>query len=131
MFILQTAFAYDPKLLVDIYDALVETFPGVDIELVGMQFSAGECAVREFKDGKIRLLLAERPHDIVYDNQLTAPEWRFMDYVKLSGLPLPKEIRKGGAIKYVYKLWVHLGKFLCNHNAGCASMRFYKFEETT
>lgn len=131
LFILQTTFAYDSELLVDIYDALAETFQGVDIELVGMQFSAGECAVREFKDGKVKLLLAERPHDIVYDNQFTAPEWRFMDYVKVAGLPLPKEIRKKKLIiKWAYKLWRTLGKFLENRNAGCVNMRFYKFNET-
>ena len=130
LFILQTLFSYDVKLLLDVYDALVDTFPGVDIEVVGMQFSAGECDVREFKGGKVKLLLTERAHDIIYDNQLTAPEWRFMDRIKVRSIPLPKETRKKKiVIKWAYKLWSHLGKFLERHNAGCANMRFYKFNE--
>ena len=97
-----------------------------------MQFSAAECGEVELLGGKIKVTLVERPLDIVYDNQLTAPEWCWMDQVKIAGLPLPKEIRKSRLlIKWAYKLWRTLGKYLENHNAGCANMRFYKFNKPT
>ena len=128
LFAINTAFPYDPALLEPVFAALNATFPGTDIEIVAMQFAADVCGIKEMQEGKIKVMMIERPLDIVYDNQLTAPEWCWMDVVRISGVPLPEEMRKKSLpVKWMYKLWRTLGKHLENRGAGCANMRFYRF----
>ena len=128
LFAINTAFPYDPALLEPVLQALNEVFPGIDIDIVAMQFAADRCGIRELHGGKIRVMLIERPLDIVYDNQLTAPEWSWMDVVRISGVLLPEEKRKRKLlVKWAYKLWRTLGKHLESRGAGCANMRFYRF----
>lgn len=128
LFVLGTTFSYENRLLEDVYHALVETFPDTCIELAAVQFSAENCSIQESGNGNIHIMRCERPVNIVYDNQLTAPEWAFMDQLSLTGrLPL-KELRKRSlSMKWRYKLWMWLGRSLENDGAGCANMRFYKF----
>lgn len=129
LFVLNTVFPYDPTLLVAVHEAIKEQFPQVDVEIVALQFSADETRVLELLGGNIKVAQIERPLNIVYDNQFTAPEWCWMDRIKLVSLPLPEQLRKKKVlIKWAYKLWRHLGKYLEEHNAGCANMRFYRFE---
>lgn len=128
LFAINTAFPYDPILLEPVLKALNETLPGRDIDIVAMQFAAGKSGLQNLQGGKIRVMFIERPLDIVYDNWLTAPEWNWMDRVRISGLPLPEETRKRKLlVKWAYKLWRTLGKHLENKGAGCANMRFYRF----
>lgn len=129
LFVLGTGFSFDSKLLEDIYIALQETFSGVCIEIVSIQFSSATTKTFDLMNGKIHIEQCERKCNIVYDNQFTAPEWCWMDQINLTGrLPL-KEVRKRNfLIKLKYKLWMWLGRSLENAGAGCANMRFYKFE---
>lgn len=128
LFVLNTVFQYDAGLLLPVHDAIENAFPGVEVEIVALQFSAKECKECELRNGAIKVALVERPLNIVYDNQLTAPEWAWMDQVKLTGTPLPETLRKNSlSVKWAYKAWRHLGKWLEDRNAGCVSMRFLKF----
>lgn len=128
LFALNTAFTYDPELLLPVHESLKAVFPGVDVDIVAMQFSADRNRMVELANGKIKVDFIQRHLDIVYDNQLTAPEWRWMDQVSITGVPPPKEFRKRHlCVKWAYKLWRTLGKYLENRGAGCANMRFYKF----
>ena len=129
LFVLNTVFPYDPKLLVPVRDALMEVFPCVDIDVVAMQFSAEGNGAVELAGGKIKVDFIERHLDIVYDNQFTAPEWRWMDHVRIAGVPEPKELRKNSlTVKWVYKLWWTLGKYLERKGAGCMCVRFMRFK---
>lgn len=131
LFILETAFPYDAGRAKDIYHALRETFPGKEreIDLVIMQFRAGRCFEDILEDGHLLFAQYERPINIVYDNQFTAPEWMWMDALRVSGLPLPEERRKRSLlVKWKYKIWATLGKSLEADGAGCANMRFRSFE---
>lgn len=128
LFVLGTAFSFDSKLLEDIYVALQEVFSGVSIELVSIQFSADTSRMFDLMNSRIHVEQCERKCNIVYDNQLTAPEWCWMDQINLAGRLTPKEIRKRNLfIKLKYKLWMWLGRSLENAGAGCTNMRFYKF----
>ena len=128
LFVLNTAFPYDPTLLLPVLTTLNKVFANTDIEIVAMQFSSTENKVLELQNGKIKINLIARPLDIVYDNQLTAPEWCWMDVIRISGVPLPEKARKKLFIKWAYKIWHTLGKYLESHGAGCANMRFYRFK---
>ena len=128
LFVLNTVFTYDPELLVPVRDALAEVFPNVDIDIVAMQFSAEGNRTAELAGGKIKVDFIERHLDIVYDNQFTAPEWRWMDQIRISGVPEPSELRKNSLpVKWAYKLWWTLGKHLERRGAGCTCVRFKRF----
>ena len=129
LFVLNTAFTYDPELLVPVRDALTEVFPGTDIDVVAMQFSAEGNRTAELAGGKIKVDFIQRHLDIVYDNQFTAPEWRWMDQIRITGVPEPKELRKSRLlVKWTYKLWWTLGKYLERKGAGCTCVRFMRFK---
>ena len=128
---LETAFPYDVSYARDIYRALRAVFPGDEkkIDLIVMQFRADRCREDVLEDGHLFLAQYERPINIVYDNQFTAPEWMWMDALRITGLPLPEERRKRSLIvKWKYKLWATLGKSLESEGAGCANMRFRTFD---
>ena len=128
LFVLATRFPFDAELITDIYKALKEKFPQTGIEIVNMQFAADKCEHQELEGGQVHLVRYERPMNMVYDNQLTAPEWSFMDQVEVVGHPLPEQYRrKQLKLKWVYKIWYALGKYLERNGAGCANMRFLKW----
>ena len=131
LFVLETAFPYDIQLAHAIYGALCEVFPGAgkEIDLLVMQFRSDVCRESVYEDGHLLVAQHERPVNIVYDNQFTAPEWMWMDALRITGLPLPEERRKRSLIvKWKYKLWATLGKSLEADGAGCANMRFRAFD---
>ena len=131
LFILETAFPYDTCLAQDIYRALKSAFPGdgKQIDLLIMQFRADRCHEDVLEDGHLLIARHERPVNIVYDNQFTAPEWMWMDKLRIAGVPLPEERRKRSLlVKWKYKLWATLGKSLETDGAGCANMRFRAFD---
>ena len=129
LFILETSFPYDFSLLDELYRALIEVFPNTKVELVAMQFSAKTCQIADLQDGNVHVLTSERFFNIVYDTQLTAHEWCFMDQLSLHGKLSPYEMRKKQLLtKWKYKLWMWLGRSLEHSGAGCANMRFYKFD---
>ena len=130
LFVLSTIFSYEQSIVEELYHAISETFPNVNIELVCIQFSARTSGVKDLINGNVHIKTCERPVNIVYDNQLTAPEWAFLDQLLLKGRRTPKELRKKClALKIQYKLWMWLGRRLENAGAGCANMRFYKFSD--
>lgn len=129
LFALTTIFAFDPALLGDIYSALSDAFPGVDVEIVNMQFGAGECRQFDILGGKIHVIRLEREWNHIYDTQLTSPDWRWLDRLQITSRPSANRLRKRNLkIKFLYKLWFTIGKYLERHNAGCANMRFDKWE---
>ena len=129
LFVLGTVFPYDFSLSEELYKTLVDTFPQVDVELICIQFSASTCSDVDLLGGKLHIMTCERPVNIVYDNQLTAPEWCWMDQLSLTGYPSAVEMRrKNILIKWKYKLWMWLGKSLHSQGAGCANMRFRKWD---
>lgn len=128
LFVLSTVFPYDVSLAEDILSAAEEAFPSTNIELAAMQFSAERQSAADLCGGRLHVATYQRPVNIVYDNQLTAPEWSWMDQLSITGLPTPRELRKKRlATKWKYKLWMWLGRSLEAERAGCANMRFYKF----
>lgn len=128
LFILETSFSYDFSLLSELYQALDNVFPHTKIELVAIQFSAETCKTVDLQDGNIHVMTSERFFNTVYDTQLTAHEWCFMDQLSVKGKLSPREMRKKHLfIKWKYKLWMWLGRSLEHSGAGCANMRFYKF----
>ena len=129
LFVLGTVFSYDFTLAAELYKSLAESFPQVDVELICVQFSASTCSEVDLLGGKLHIMTCERPVNIVYDNQLTAPEWCWMDQLSLSGCPPAAELRKKNIlIKWKYKLWMWLGKSLHSQGAGCANMRFRQWD---
>lgn len=128
LFALSTLFPYDIRLAEDILASIGEAFPSVSAEMVAMQFSAGRNSERDLCGGRLHIATFERPVNIVYDNQLTAPEWCWMDRLSLTGQATPAELRKRRLlVKWKYKLWMWLGRSLEAGRAGCANMRFYRF----
>ena len=129
LFVLETSFTYDIKHAQAIYESLKGTFPSTRIDMVVMQFRAAECRELYLEDGHLVVAQYERHMNIVYDNQFTAPEWMWMDGLRIKGMPLPEERRKKSLfIKWKYKLWVTIGKSLEADGAGCANMRFKAFD---
>ena len=125
LFAITTVFEFDTALLEPIYTALLKTFPGVSIKLVVMQFSSGTCEEFDLMDGKIHVTKLERAWNHVYDTQLTAPDWSWLDCLSISGTQDPIAKRKRDwKIKYAYKLWMKLGKYLERNNTACSNMRF-------
>ena len=125
LFVLGTNFEYEDSLAKDIYNALAEAFPMVDVELICMQFAEGERNIRNLMENKIHIAKFGRRVDIVYDNQLTSVEWRWMDGVRIKGYPTVEELRKKNFwVKMRYKLWMKLGRSLERDCAGCCNMRF-------
>lgn len=128
LFVLGTDFEYDGELAAKILEALEEIFPQTEVEMAVLQFSAAQGGLEERCGGKVHIAKYERSTDTVYDNILTAPEWKFLDRITISGkLPVEK-MRKRMPVKLIYKLWMKMGKWLENHNAGCANMRFMKWD---
>ena len=128
LFVLQTAFTFDVELAKRLRAGIVEAFPGVEIELRVMQFGAEAPFSKIEEDGLLRIYGHASSHNIVYDNQMTAPEWCWMDEIRVRALPLPEERRKSSLLmKWKFKIWMHLGKSLEDDGTGCACMRFYKF----
>ena len=131
LFILETAFPYDNGIALEVYRALKSAFAddGKRIDLVVMQFHADKCREEILEDGHLIVARHERHINIVYDNQFTAPEWMWMDGLRISGVPMPEERRrKSILLKWKYKLWMTLGKSLESDGAGCANMRFRAFD---
>lgn len=129
LFVLNTGFSYDVELLIPVSEALESMFPGVDIEIVAMQFSADANRTASLAGGKVKIDFIQRCLDIVYDNKFTAPEWRWMDRIKIAGMTPPAELRKKNlTVKWAYKIWKKLGRYLEKRGAGCASMRWRDFE---
>ena len=130
LFVLNTEFPYDANLLFPVYEAMKDTFPDVEIEIAAMQFSADSNRTATLGGGKVKVDFIQRHFDIVYDNYFTAPEWRWMDRLRIAGLPLPTELRKKNlAVKFAYKIWRWLGKYLEHKCAGCASMKWRNFKK--
>jgi len=128
LFVLETAFEYDEALLRDIHDALCEVFPSVNVYLAAMQFAARARSSAVYGE-RIFLDRHERKVNVVYDNQFTAPEWCWMDSLIIRGMPSPEQMRRSSLIlKWQYKLWMTLGKRLRDAGAGCANMRFRRFD---
>lgn len=128
LFVLQTVFTYDISIARRLRVTLVETFPGVEIELRIMQMGAENAATVIEDDGFLRFYTYPRPHNIVYDNQFTSVEWCWMDEVRVRTMHDPEKLRKSSLLlKWTYKLWRSLGKVLKKKQTGCASMRFRKF----
>ena len=129
LFVLETSFPYDIGYAQEIYKALKDTFPSVRIDLIVMQFRSDECRESTLEDGHVLVMQSERHINVVYDNQFTAPEWMWMDGLRIKGLPLPEERRKKSLlVKWKYKIWVAMGKSLEASGAGCANMRFKAFD---
>ncbi len=127
LFVLATGFEFDVGLLDKVYAALVETFPGVEVELVNMQFSARQCEEFDILGGYGHVMRVERAVHTIYDVHLTVPEWEWMDVIRITGAVDPATIRRRNfAVKSAYKMWWSLGEFLERHNAGCANMRFVR-----
>ena len=127
LFVLSTGFEFNDMLLEKIYSALVETFPGVEVELINMQFSARQCEEFDILGGHGHVMRVERAFHTIYDVQLTAPEWGWLDGVGITGVIDPIAMRKRDPVtKFAYKMWVSLGKFLERRNTGCANMRFVR-----
>lgn len=129
LLVLSTAFTFETELIEAIYRAFQETFPSVEFEIVCIQFAAGKCEMFDCAGGNVHIARYERQLNIVYDNQLTAPEWCFMDNLAISGLKSYRDLRKKNfKVRLMYKLWMWLGRRLEKCNAGCANMRFRNFE---
>lgn len=129
LFVLGTGFEYSIELAQDIFAALEEAFTRTKVEMAVLQFCATAGGLLDLCDGRLHIARYERSTDTVYDNILTAPEWRFLDSLDICGKLSIEKTRKRIPMKLVYKLWMKLGKWLENHNTGCANMRFYKFRE--
>jgi hypothetical protein len=128
LFVLHTVFTYDISTARRLRVALVETFPGVEIELRIMQMGAENASTIIEEDGLLRFYTYPRPHNIVYDNQFTSVEWHWMDEVRVRTMHDPEKLWKSSLlIKWLYKIWRNLGKRLRKKGAGCACMRFQKF----
>ena len=129
LFVLGTVFSYDFSLAEELYKSVVAAFPLVDVELICIQFSASKCSDVDLFEGKLHIMTCERPVNSVYDNQLTSSEWCWLDLLSLTGYPSATELRKKNfLVKLKYKLWMWLGKSLNRHGAGCANMRFRKWD---
>lgn len=127
LFVLSTGFEFDAGLLDGVYAALTKTFPGIGVELVGMQFSARNCEEFDILDGHGHIMRIERAFHTIYDVQLTAPEWDWLDGVSITGATDPITMRKRNLkMKYAYKIWMSLGRFLERNNTACANMRFVR-----
>lgn len=125
LFVLSTGFEFDAGLLDDIYAALVKTFPGVEVELANMQFSARQSEEFDVLGGHGRVMRIERAFNNIYDVRFTAPEWEWMDALQITGAVDRYAMRKRNwKLKYAYKLWSSLGKYLERNTTGCANMRF-------
>lgn len=122
LFLLSTGFVYDERLLVPVKKGLEEVFPGVEIELLAMQFDADRPA--EFSVDGVRVMRIARKIDFVYDIQCTGAEWKCLDSVKLRGADTFAQKRKRFPLKWLYKLWMSLGRRLERAGLGCANMRF-------
>ena len=130
LFVLLTAFTFDDILVKELRNGIVEAFPGMEVELRVMQFGAALPFVKIEDDGLLRIYGHARSFSSVYDCQLTATEWRWMDRLRVKSLPMPEERRKQSIwIKWKFKIWKHLGKSLELDGAGCANMRFREWEE--
>lgn len=129
LFGLSTVFKFAPELLTDVHNALSAAFPQAEIEIVNLQFGAETCEEFDFMDGKVHIARYEREWDDVYDTQLTAPEWRWLDRLSLTGRPSPDCLRRRNLkLKWMFKLWFALGKYLERHNVACANMRFNRWD---
>lgn len=132
LFVLETAFPFEIHLADDVYNALERTFPVQEIHLVVMQFGAKETTTRRDRDDKYIVCTYQRDLNIVYDNQFTAPEWSWMDDLELTAYPRPEVLRKKNLlIKWAFKIWWTLGKWLEERGAGVGNMRFRKFKAYT
>ena len=119
LFVLETSFAFDANLLNDIYAALHETFPEVEIDLYSMQFFAPEPLSVRLAD-HIELHTYVRSVDYVPDVRATSSEWAWIDELRINGMPKARERRKSNVwIRCKYALWKHLGKSLYRDGAGC------------
>lgn len=128
LFVLATRFTFADELAIAIYRALKEKFSQTAIEMVNMQFAADKSERHELEDGCLHLVRYERPMNMVYDNQLTAPEWSFLEQVEIVGHPQPEMLRrKKLSLKWAYKIWHMLGNYLERNGAGCVNMRFLKW----
>ena len=129
LFVLATDFKFNTCLVERIYQALVKAFPGVEIELVNMQFSAGKCEEFDLLDGRVHVVKLERKWNFIYDTHLTAPDWNWMDRLSVIGMLDYTQLRKRNLlIKWLYKLWIKAGRYLEKRNAGCANMSFGKWD---
>jgi hypothetical protein len=132
LFVLQTSFTYELEIARRLRAVLVETFPGVEIELRIMQMGAENASTIIEDDGLLRFYTYPRPHNIVYDNQFTSVEWHWMDEMRVRTMCDSARLRKKSLlIKWLYKIWRNLGKRLRKKGAGCACMRFRKFGRYT
>ena len=132
LFVLQTSFTYELEIARRLRAVLVETFPGVEIELRIMQMGAENASTIIEDDGLLRFYTYPRPHNIVYDNQFTSVEWHWMDEMRVRTMHDPVKLRKNSLlIKWAYKLWRSLGKYLKKKQTGCACMRFRRFGRYT
>ena len=130
LFILETAFAYEDGLVQNLFHALQGVWPSKDIYLVVMEFSAPEQGEQWLHDGHLVIAKYQRPHNIVYDNQFTSHEWHWMDSLRISGLKTADEKRRTERpIKWIFKVWRSVGKWLEEKGAGVIAVRFrdYRF----
>lgn len=132
LFVLETAFGYEDRLADDIFATLEKTFPECDIYFVVMEFSADECSEAWSHNDRMVISKYHRPLNVVYDNQFTGHEWCWMDSLTMKGIDRPEAVRKHNLlVKYVFKLWWKMGKWLASKGAGVANMRFRDFGDYT
>ena len=129
LFVLATKFTFDQALVGDIYEALHNRFADTEIEVLCIQFGADGNSTTDLRGGQVHVVRFERQMNFIYDNQLTAPEWCFMDRLQLTGRPpVDKMRRKNLGLKLAYKLWKYLGKYLELHGTGCMNVRFANWQ---
>lgn len=132
LFILETAFAYDDSLAEDVFRSLRNTFPKCDVHLVVMEFSADECSEAWSHDEHMVIAKYHRPLNVVYDNQFTGHEWCWMDSLTMKGVDRPEIVRKRNLlVKYAFKIWWKMGKWLESKGAGVVNMRLRDFGDYT
>ena len=122
LFVLETYFAYDQRLLLDIYLSLKEAFPTTEIDLYAIQFNADKAQHAKLSDN-VEIDAYQRRVDLCNDVYGTSYEWSFLDGIRITGLPKPTERRsRSHIVKFKYKLWKMLGKSLYKEGAGCISL---------
>lgn len=122
--ILSTKFPIAREDAQNILEALDSVFPGVHVRLRILMFAAKEQISETCMDGRLELCSYIRPLDLHYDMYYTAPEWKFMDELHLSGGASIREIRRRFPAKYKYKIWKSLGRWLERRGYGCANLIF-------
>lgn len=107
-----------------ILEALDSAFPGVYIRLRVLMFADRTQVNETFMDGRLEICSYIRPLDLHYDMYYTAPEWKFLDDLHLTGEASVRDIRKKLPAKYKYKIWKAIGRWLERHGYGCANLIF-------